>query len=110
MKIDAVRKFALALPEAAEAPHFEYSSFRVRGKIFATVPPDGRHVHIFVGDEDREPALELHPEFLEKLVWGGKVVGVRATLARADAEIVKALLRQAWRRKAPKALVMGGVS
>ena len=109
MKVDAARKFALSLPEAAEAPHFDYSSFRVRGKIFATVPPDGRHVHIFIGDEDREPALELHPEFLEKLLWGGKVVGVRCILAKADAEVVKALLRQAWRRKAPKALAVGNV-
>lgn len=109
MKIDAARKFALALPEAAEAPHFEYSSFRVRGKIFATVPPDGLYLHIFVGNEGREPALELHGEFAEKLFWGGKVVGLRVSLAKADPGVVKDLLRQAWRRKAPKALVMGGV-
>lgn len=107
MKIEAVRKFALSLPEAAEAPHFEYSSFRVRGKIFATVPPDGRHLHIFVGDEDREPALELHGDFTSKLLWGGKVVGLRVVLARAEPGVVKALLRQAWRRKAPKALLAG---
>ena len=109
MKIDAVRKFALSLPEAAEAPHFEYSSLRVRGKIFATVPPDGMHLHVFVGDEDREPALELHAEFVEKLLWGGKVVGVRVTLAKAKPEVDRALLRQAWRRKAPKALAAGNV-
>lgn len=109
MNLASVRKFALSLPEASEAPHFEYSSFRVRGKIFATVPPDGGHVHIFVGDEDREPALELHPEFLEKLLWGGKVVGVRASLPKAQPEVVKTLLQAAWRRKAPKALAVGNV-
>ena len=104
MKIAAVRKFALSLPEAAEAPHFEYSSFRVRGKIFATIPPDGLHVHIFVGDEDREPALELHGEFAEKLLWGGKVVGLRVSLDKAEPGVVKTLLERAWRRKAPAAL------
>ena len=105
MKLAAVRRFALSLPEATEAPHFEYSSFRVRGKIFATVPPDGLHVHIFVGDEDREPALEVHGEFAEKLLWGGKVVGLRVYLEKAEAGAVKALLERAWRRKAPKALL-----
>jgi hypothetical protein len=109
MKLAAVRKFALSLPEASEAPHFEYSSFRVRSKIFATVPPDGRHLHIFVDDEDREPALELHSGFVEKLLWGGKVVGVRVALARAKPEVVKGLVKQAWRRKAPKGLVAGNV-
>ena len=109
MRIDAARKFALSLPEAAEAPHFDYSSFRVRGKIFATVPPDGLHLHIFVGDEDREPALELHGEFAEKLVWGGKVVGLRLSLPKADPEVVKTLLRRAWRRKAPQVLAVGNV-
>lgn len=105
MKIDAVRKFALSLPEATEAPHFEYSSFRVRGRIFATIPPDGLHLHIFVGDEDREPALELHGEFAHKLPWGGKVVGLRVVLAKAEPAAVKSLLLQAWRRKAPRALL-----
>ena len=105
MRIAALRKFALSLPEAAEAPHFEYASFRVRGKIFATVPPDGLHVHIFVGDEDREPALEMHAEFTQKLLWGGKVVGLRVFLDKAEPVVVKDLLERAWRRKAPKALL-----
>ena len=32
-----VRKLALALPEAEEQAHFDKPSFRVRGKIFATL-------------------------------------------------------------------------
>ena len=40
MKMSQLRTFALALPETTEEPHFNYSSFRVRGKIFATIPPD----------------------------------------------------------------------
>ncbi|HWH81133.1 MAG TPA: MmcQ/YjbR family DNA-binding protein, partial [Burkholderiaceae bacterium] len=105
MKIATVRRFALALPEAAEAPHFDYASFRVRGRIFATVPPGDAYLHVFVADEARDAALAMHPEFLEKLRWGAKIVGLRVTLADADAAVVKRLVAQAWRAKAPKALL-----
>ena len=104
MKLADARRIALALPEAAEAPHFDYTSFRIRGKIFATAPPDGLHLHVFVDDEERERALELHPEFVEKLWWGKKVVGLRVTLSKASNPVVKELLANAWRRKSPKAL------
>ena len=101
----AVRALALALPEATEAPHFQYASFRVRGKIFATMPPAGDALHLFVAETERERALALHGAFVDKLSWGGKVVGVRVALAKADANIVRALLRLAWEAKAPKALL-----
>lgn len=97
------RRIALALPEATEAPHFHSTSFRVRGKIFATCP-DESHLHVFVGEEARSQALALHPDFIEKLPWGAKIVGLRLHLARAPKDVVEALLRQAWRCKAPKVL------
>lgn len=102
MKLGAVRRFALSLPGATEAPHFDYGSFRVAGRIFATFPPGGEHLHVMVGDEEREQALELHPRYVEKLWWGKKVLGVRVALAQADAQVVKELLRAAWERKAAK--------
>ena len=105
MKLAQARRMALAWPEAAEAPHFDYTSFRVRGKIFATAPPDGKHLHVFVDDEARERALELHPDFVEKLWWGKKVVGVRLRLAAATPSVVKGLFANAWRRKAPKGIL-----
>lgn len=105
MNLADFKELALELPEAAEAPHFHLSSFRIRGKIFATVPPENTHAHIMVGDEHREPALAMHPEYLEKLLWGGKVVGLRVTLAEADTDVVQELLRAAWAAKAPKALL-----
>jgi hypothetical protein len=105
--LDQARRAALALPEATEAPHFNYASFRVRGKIFATAPPDGTALHVFVGEDVRAPALALHAAFLEPLPWGAKIVGLRVHLDKAPAKVVEALLRQAWVGKAPKALVRG---
>lgn len=105
--LDRARRYALSLPEATEQPHFDYTSFRVRGKIFATAPPDAQHLHVFVDDEQRDFALAVHPACVEKLWWGDKVVGLRIDLARADAKVVDELLRQAWTRKAPKTLSQG---
>ena len=97
------RRLALALPEAIESPHFKATSFRVRGKIFAT-SPDETCLHVFVDEEARSQALALHPGFVEKLPWGAKIVGLRVQLARAPKDVVAGLLKQAWRAKAPKAL------
>jgi hypothetical protein len=104
MKIDAVRRFALSLPEVTEEPHFHYSSFRVKGKIFATVPPEGTLLHIFVGEPELEILPAAQPQAYEKLFWGKKVAGLRVTLAAARPRDVEQLLRTAWLRKAPKKL------
>jgi hypothetical protein len=104
MKVAAVRKHALSLPEVTEEPHFDYSSFRVRGKIFVTVPPEEDRIHVFVGEEHRARFLAMHPEFLASLPWGKKIVGLRVMLAKADAAVVKQLVTFAWQNKAPKSL------
>jgi len=105
MKLDQVRRFALSLPGVTEEPHFEYTSFRIRGKIIATAPPDGEHLHVFVADQVRDLALATEPAFLEKLLWGDKVRGLRVLLAKAKPRVVNELVREAWVCRAPKALV-----
>jgi hypothetical protein len=42
---DEARRMALALPESTEADHHGFPSFRVRGKIFATLP-DESHLNV----------------------------------------------------------------
>jgi hypothetical protein len=105
VKLAEVRRYALSLPEVTEEPHFELTSFRVRGKIFATAPPGTEQLRIFVGEVERERALALHPGFIEKLFWGKKVAGLAVDLARAKPAVVKDLLHRAWTAKAPKSLL-----
>ena len=95
------RTLALALPEATESPHFQSTSFRVRGRIFATAP-DAEYLHVFVGEEARSQALALHGGFIEKLPWGAKIVGLRIHLPKAPPAVVGQLLQSAWRAKAPR--------
>jgi hypothetical protein len=103
MKLASVRKFALSLGEVTEEPHHNFSSFRCRGKIFVTVPPDEEHVHVFPAESIREQALAMYPEFVEKLLWGGKVVGVRVNLPNAEVAAVKSVIRAAYELKSQSA-------
>ena len=86
----------MALEAVTEEPHHNYSSFRVRGKIFVTIPPDEEFIHVFVGEEDRGPALAMYPDFIEKLLWGTKVLGLRVRLASAKPAVVKSLVSKAY--------------
>jgi hypothetical protein len=108
MEFKVLRTQVLALPQVTEEPHFDYASFRVKGKIFMNVPLDERLAHIFVAEQDRELALALYPEFVEKLMWGKRVAGVRIALAKAKPRVVGSLIRKAWEYKAPKRLVAAG--
>jgi len=99
------RKVALSLPESAEEPHFELWSFRVRGKIFATVPPEGRHLHVFVDGDAVRMAVRDDPKTFEELWWGKSLAGLRVKLASARPAAVRELLQASWRRKAPKRVV-----
>ncbi len=97
-----VRRLALSLPESAEAPHHDMTSFRVAGKIFATVPPDGGRVHVFLEDDEVASYCAEFPDALEELWWGKKLQGCSIVLGRATVALVRELLTESWRRRAPK--------
>jgi hypothetical protein len=103
--IDGARSFAMSLPGVSEEPHHDMSSFRVAGKIFATVPPDETRLHIFVTEPEISASAAEDSAAFEPLVWGKAVRGLRVLLAAAPAERVDELLAEAWRRRAPKRLV-----
>ena len=105
MGIEQVRRIALSFPSVTEEPHHHFSSFRVAGKIFATVPPEETHVHLFVDDQKNEMMLDIDPLTYEKLWWGKKVMGLRANLETAREQDIQDLLQNAWARKAPKRLL-----
>jgi hypothetical protein len=105
MNVREVRRLAMSLPEVTEEPHFDRSSFRLRGKIFATVAPDGSSINVFVDDATREMMTTVDPKAYETLWWGKKIAGLQVRLARAKGRDVGALLNAGWQRKAPKKLL-----
>ena len=92
----------MSLEAVTEEPHHHYSSFRVRGRIFVIIPPEEDVIHVFVGDEDRDQALAMYPEFVEKLLWGGKAVGLRVVLASARPTVVRSLVHRAYETRVIK--------
>src|SRR5204863_4826932 len=96
MLLSEARRFALSLAETTESPHHDMSSFRVKGKIYATVPADGDHLHIFVEEGELRAAIAENPAAFEELWWGNRLVGVRVTLSAADPKLVHELLEEAW--------------
>jgi hypothetical protein len=105
VKLSEARRFALSLPDATEEPHFEKSSFRVGGKIFATIPEGGRHLNVFVDEHEVRASVAEDPDAFGELWWGKKLSGLQVTLAKADSRRVREMLEDAWRRRAPKRLI-----
>ena len=99
MTLADARDLAMDLRGSTESPHHRYTSFRVRGRIYATAPVEGGSLHVFVDEEDRERMVRIDPATYQKLGWGKKTVGLRVDLAKAQREEVAALLRAAWQRK-----------
>lgn len=102
--LEAARRFALALPGVTEEPHFGMASFRVRGRIFVTVPPEGGWLHVFVDPLAVDGYVAEDPAAFAPLRWGKQTRGLRVNLAAADAARVREVIGESWRRKAPRGL------
>jgi hypothetical protein len=104
MTTDEARKLAVALPEAEEQDHHGRPSFRVNGKIFATVPDD-EHMNVMLDEGGILEAMQAHPDVCEEVRWGKRLTAVRVDLGKADPEILSRMLLEAWELRAPKRLL-----
>ncbi|HTU39345.1 MAG TPA: MmcQ/YjbR family DNA-binding protein [Acidimicrobiales bacterium] len=105
VRAETVRKAALSLPHAAEAPHHDMTSFRVEGKIFATMPPEGGRLHVFLDPDEVASYCAEFPQSVQELWWGKRLSGCRVVLSKATVALVRELLTESWRRRAPKKTV-----
>ena len=109
MTPDAFRELALELPEAVEASHMGHPDFRVGGKIFATLGPEGEHEPwgmVKLKPEQQAPLLASEPDVFGSAsgAWGrGGATLVR--LKKARVATIRRALAMAWRNTAPKKLV-----
>ena len=100
---DEAQSLALALPEAVELDHHGRPSFRVGGRIFATLWSAER-MNVMLDEGGILTAVASAPGVCEEVWWGRRRAAVGVTLARADRELLSELLADAWEQKAPKRL------
>lgn len=101
--LDEATALALAFPEATEMAHHGMMSFRIRGKIFATVP-DGLHMRAMVDEEETRALAASEPGVYAEMYWGKRLACVEIELASVTPEALQEVLADAWRRKAPRRL------
>jgi hypothetical protein len=101
---DDVRRLALAQPEAVEQPHFESASFRVRGKMFATLHPDGVTAALPLPVELAAELVDREAPAVSAVNWGSIRGWVRLDLPALRPGLLEQLVPAAWGRVAPKRL------
>jgi hypothetical protein len=102
MTSEDARRLALALPEVAEQDHHGRPSFRVGGKIFATLW-DEQHMNVMLDESGILTAVQSDPEACAERWWGKRLAAVSVTLSRIDPDALAELLADAWEGKAPAA-------
>ena len=101
---EEARALALSLPEAVELDHHGRPSFRVGGRIFATLWDD-RRMNVMLDEGGILTALEAAPHVCEEVWWGKRLTAVGVILPNAEPTLLRDLLADAWEQKAPKRLL-----
>ena len=100
---DEVRAIALGLPEAEERLTWGTDvTFRVRDRIFAIGGEGATRVSIKASLEQQAELLEMDPATFAKSAYVGRFGWVTVDLDRVDRGLLESLLRDAWRRTAPR--------
>jgi hypothetical protein len=95
------RQLALALPDAVEQDHHGFPSFRVAGRIFATLPSPDR-LRAMIDEHGIRSAVANWPESCREFYWGKRLACVEIDLPNADEPLVRELLAEAWDHKNPR--------
>ncbi len=104
VSVDDARSLALSLPEAVELDHHGRPSFRVGGRIFATLWNEHR-MNVMLDEGGIRTAVERASDACQEVWWGKRLTAVGVTLARTDPDFLSDLLADAWEHKAPKRLL-----
>jgi hypothetical protein len=102
---DDARALALEMPEAVEKAHMGQADFRVRDRIFATLPKPGQ-MGLRLQPAEQAAVLATAPQtFVAAAGAWGRQGWTIVQLEHADPEELRELVVEAWRRRAPKTLV-----
>jgi hypothetical protein len=109
--LDELRAFCMSLPGTHEketwgdAEHAGDVTFRVRDKIYLITGQDGGGASIRTDKAQQTDLLAAFPEAVSVAPYVGRFGWVNVSFDALDPEIVKDIIRSAWRRTAPKTVV-----
>jgi len=101
---DDIRRTALALPEAYEAPHFHMASFRVANKIFCTLHTPEPRIMLKLDPEDQHNLADGKVILPAPGAWG-RNGSTFVDFEKLEPSRLPDLMRVAWARVAPKRLL-----
>lgn len=103
MKPDQFQELALKLPETELGSHQGHPDFRVGGKIFATIGPDGDWGMVKLTPDMQSKLIRELPDAFEMIkgAWGKRGC-TRVVFAKARVPKVREALTAAWLNVAPK--------
>ncbi len=92
------RQLALSFPGVEELPHFEKASFRVKKKIFATMPPDGLSATVKLSEVDQSVFCAFDKDIIYPVdnKWGKQGWTV-VQLKKVRKDMLKDILSTAYR-------------
>ena len=114
MTIDELRALCLSLPGTHEketwgdAEHGGDVTFRVKDKIYLITGPDGGGATIRTSIEQQADLIAAFPGSVKVAAYVGRFGWIHVELEGPDAldgEIVRDVVRSAWRRTIPKAML-----
>ena len=96
------------MPEAVEGHHFGNPDFRVAGKIFATLAREKEGYGVLLLTPEQQAGMVGDAPTIFSPVSGGwgRKGATRVRLAAVAQDILEEALQLAWRRKAPKRLLV----
>jgi YjbR len=99
---DAFRKLALGFEQVEEKPHFDKASFRVKGKIFATLDTQKMNASLKLTEADQSVYCSIKPAIATPATgaWG-KQGWTLVNIQKAPKAIVTEALRKAYLHTRP---------
>ncbi|MFJ8545110.1 MmcQ/YjbR family DNA-binding protein [Streptomyces sp. NPDC093586] len=101
-----VRRIALSLPDTTEKTAWSMPTFRVAGKMFATLPEDETSMAVRCPKEERAELVLAEPDKFWIAGHEAQFAWVRVRLAVLDGEDeLRDVLADSWRQAAPSRLL-----
>jgi hypothetical protein len=101
-----VRRIALSLPDTTEKIAWSMPTFRVAGKMFATLPEDETSIAVRCPKEERDELVLAEPDKFWIAGHEAQFAWVRVRLSALEDEgELRDILADSWRQAAPPRLL-----